>query len=99
MRYALLSDIHSNLSALEAVFQEIETHHPDEILCLGDIVGYGPFPNECIKLIQDKCDLVLKGNHDFAIESEAYSHQFNIFAKQAIDWTVQKINRTKYRLS
>lgn len=64
---ALISDIHSNLEALEAVLRHISLQGVDEIWCLGDIVGYGPNPKECIDLVERNCSLVLMGNHDWAV--------------------------------
>ena len=64
MRLAVISDIHANLYALEAVLEEIDRDPPDEIWCLGDTVGYGPRPNECCELVRDRCTQTLVGNHD-----------------------------------
>jgi predicted phosphodiesterase len=66
-RTAIISDIHSNLEALEAVLQDISRRGIDELWCLGDIVGYGPDPVACIDLIRRNCSLVLMGNHDWAV--------------------------------
>jgi predicted phosphodiesterase len=63
-RIAILSDIHGNLSALEAVLRDVETQKPDRIVCLGDTVGYGPFPRECFARVHEVADLVLAGNHE-----------------------------------
>jgi predicted phosphodiesterase len=67
MRVAVVSDIHSNLHALEAVLAAIDADAPDELWCLGDIVGYGPRPNECCALVEERADVCLAGNHDLAI--------------------------------
>jgi predicted phosphodiesterase len=67
MRVAVVSDIHSNLHALEAVLAAIDTDAPDELWCLGDLVGYGPRPNECCALIEARADVCLAGNHDLAV--------------------------------
>src|ERR1700755_1100231 len=67
MRVAVVSDIHSNLHALEAVLAAIEREAPDELWCLGDLVGYGPRPNECCALIADRADVCLAGNHDLGV--------------------------------
>ena len=67
MRVAVVSDIHSNLHALEAVLAAIEADAPDELWCLGDIVGYGPRPNECCAVVEERADVCLAGNHDLAI--------------------------------
>jgi predicted phosphodiesterase len=67
MRVAVVSDIHSNLHALEAVLAAIDADAPDELWCLGDTVGYGPRPNECCALVAARADVCLAGNHDLAI--------------------------------
>src|SRR6185437_10432685 len=67
MRVAVVSDIHSNLHALEAVLATIEADAPDELWCLGDLVGYGPRPNECCAAIAERADVCLAGNHDLAV--------------------------------
>ena len=67
MTFAIISDIHSNLEALNAVLEEI-AHLPVEVIyCLGDIVGYGPDPDECVKEIFSRCRAVIRGNHDKAV--------------------------------
>jgi len=63
-RIALISDIHANIDALESVFRDIEHTGADEIYCLGDIVGYGAAPAECVQLVQEYCSVTVKGNHD-----------------------------------
>ncbi|MDX6479624.1 MAG: hypothetical protein QOG85_134, partial [Gaiellaceae bacterium] len=67
MRVAVVSDIHSNLRALEAVLEAIDADAPDELWCLGDVVGYGPRPNECCALVEERANVCLAGNHDLAI--------------------------------
>src|SRR5580658_725206 len=81
---AIISDIHSNLEALQAVLADIAQHDVTEIYCLGDIIGYGPNPRECIDLVM-KCKLVLLGNHDQGamFDPEGFNHQ----AEKAIFWT------------
>jgi len=81
---AIISDIHSNLEALQAVMEDIQAKGIQEIYCLGDIIGYGPNPLECLDIIQ-QCKVVLLGNHDDAIFHPPTD--FNIRAKRAIDWT------------
>src|SRR6478752_1792662 len=77
MRVAVVSDIHSNLHALEAVLAAIEAEAPDELWCLGDVVGYGPRPNECCALVAERADICLAGNHDLAIVGAIDLDEFN----------------------
>src|ERR1022692_4691243 len=81
---AIISDIHSNLEALQAVLADIEKQNVSEIYCLGDIIGYGPNPRECIDLVM-KCKLVLLGNHDQGAMFDPDG--FNPPAERAIFWT------------
>lgn len=67
---ALISDVHGNLPALEAVLKKIDTYKPDQWLCLGDIVGYGPFPAECIDIIKDRNIPTVMGNHDAGVSGK-----------------------------
>lgn len=94
MRYALISDIHSNLEALNVVLKEIEAEKVDRILCLGDLVGYGPEPNECIEKVRGITDLVLAGNHDYAPVGKVNVFSFNYYARMAIEWTAQELAET-----
>jgi predicted phosphodiesterase len=82
---AIISDIHSNLEALQAVLADIDTQGVDEIYCLGDVIGYGPNPRECIDLIMERCSLVLLGNHDQGALFDPDG--FNRSAEMAIFWT------------
>ena len=84
-RFAIISDIHSNLEALTTVFSRIDELGVDRILCLGDIVGYGPDPEPCVDLVRERCELVLRGNHDDAIFNGAAD--FNVIARDVIKWT------------
>ncbi len=84
MKRALISDIHSNLEALEAVFDDIGRQDITEIYCLGDIVGYGPNPQECLERVME-LDVCILGNHDEAIMRDPVD--FNMIALQAICWT------------
>ena len=81
--YALISDIHGNLEALETVLAHIRSQGIDDVRCLGDIVGYGPDPEACVDLVKANCQWSLSGNHDYAVLTEAIN--FNPVAKQAID--------------
>jgi diadenosine tetraphosphatase ApaH/serine/threonine PP2A family protein phosphatase len=91
VRTAVISDIHANLEALQAVFAHIgaagikEGGKIDRIVCLGDVLGYGPNPVECVDLIAERCEWTLMGNHDFGVLYEPTN--FNIAAEQAAYWT------------
>ncbi len=85
MRRALISDIHGNLEALEVVLDDIQTQGVSEIFCLGDIIGYGPNPRECIDRVMDTCKTTLLGNHDQGAMFDPDG--FNIGAERAIFWT------------
>ena len=82
---AIISDIHANLEALQVVFKDIQDKGITEIICLGDIVGYGPNPVECEDLIRNKCSRAIMGNHDEALMHPIVG--FGQKAKLAIDWT------------
>jgi diadenosine tetraphosphatase ApaH/serine/threonine PP2A family protein phosphatase len=85
---AVISDIHGNLEALQAVLDEIDLRGVDEIVCLGDVIGYGPDPLECLDIVRQRCGVSLMGNHDFAVLYEPYN--FNVGAEQACFWTRER---------
>ncbi len=91
MKYAIISDIHSNLEALTKALDLIEKQQADKIVCLGDIVGYGSDPNECINLVQHHCDIVLQGNHDAAVVDVSIADSFTANARSAIHWTCTQV--------
>src|ERR1019366_3178712 len=84
IRRAIISDIHANLPALEAVLADIATQHVDEIVCLGDICGYGPQPVECIQRVRAVARWILLGNHDEAVYKEPADFSPNAHA--AVVW-------------
>ena len=87
MRVAVVSDIHSNLQALEATLSAIDAEAPDELWCLGDLVGYGPRPNECCAAITERADVCLAGNHDLAVRGAIDLEEFGGEAAVAARWT------------
>jgi predicted phosphodiesterase len=89
MRLAILSDIHSNLPALEAVLADIDGRGLAELWCLGDVVGYGAQPDECTALVADRCALSLVGNHDLAVLDQLDISAFSPAAAAAVRWTKQ----------
>lgn len=93
MRYAIISDIHGNLHALQAVVQEIERASVDRYFCLGDVVGYGAYPNECIQLIRDMGFQTVAGNHDYAALDKISIEHFNKVAKLSTLWTREVLTK------
>jgi diadenosine tetraphosphatase ApaH/serine/threonine PP2A family protein phosphatase len=92
MRYALLSDIHANLTAFKAVLEDIERQGGvDEVWCLGDIVGYGPEPGRCIELLKSTKHTCVAGNHDLGAIGRLEMGNFNPDAATAIRWTVGQL--------
>ncbi|MFM7260188.1 MAG: metallophosphoesterase family protein, partial [bacterium] len=85
MRIAIVSDIHANLVAFEAVLRHAKSVGYDKMVCLGDVIGYGPDPVECIDLVREHCEWSLLGNHDFAALYEPTN--FNAAARDAVFWT------------
>ena len=91
MRRALISDIHGNLEALEVVLADIKAQEISEVYCLGDIIGYGPNPRECIDLVMES-KLCLLGNHDQGAMFDPDG--FNQSAEKAIFWTRAQLEST-----
>lgn len=93
MKYAIISDIHSNLEALEKAMSIIEEKNVDEIICLGDVVGYGANPNECVEIVRSRCTTTVLGNHDAAALDPSLAHDFNAIARKAVVWTSQQLTK------
>ena len=91
MRIAVVSDIHGNLHALEAALADIDAASPDELWCLGDVVGYGPRPNECCDLVRERATISLCGNHDLAVLGSLDVDEFSGDAATAARWTAEVI--------
>jgi len=89
VKYGILADIHGNLEALQAVLPLLE--HCDEILCAGDVVGYGPNPNECCALLRERNCATIEGNHDLASIGAYDLRWFNDHARAAIEWTAKQL--------
>ena len=87
MRLAIISDIHSNLPALEAVLEAVDGSVAEEVWCLGDLVGYGADPDACTRLVSERCELSLVGNHDLAVLGEIEVGAFSPAAADAVKWT------------
>lgn len=88
MKIVLISDIHGNLEAMNRVLEYIDKMEGEKrVVCLGDIVGYGPNPAECFKIVESLTDKICLGNHDDAILDTDYDYQITKYAREAIIWT------------
>ena len=87
MRYGVLSDIHANLHALEAAVQALDREGVDGYLCGGDLVGYGPFPNECVEIVGGLGALCVAGNHDLIALGELPDTGCGALARKTLEWT------------
>ncbi len=87
MRIAVISDVHSNLHALEAVLAAVDEERPDAVWCLGDVVGYGPHPNRCCTVVAAHADICLVGNHDLGVIDALDISEFSPDAEEAALWT------------
>lgn len=90
MKIAVISDIHGNLPALEAVLDDLPS--AADILCLGDIVGYNPWPEECVNLVRKRCDHVVQGNHDREINNPEYYSQ-NSMAEAGLEFPDEQVSQ------
>jgi diadenosine tetraphosphatase ApaH/serine/threonine PP2A family protein phosphatase len=86
-RVAVISDVHGNWHALEAVLEDVERQQPDELWCLGDLVGYGPRPNPCCAAVERRASICLAGNHDLGVLGEIDLEEFSGDAVAAARWT------------
>ena len=95
MRFCIIADVHGNLEALLAVSEKIKSYgkNIDKIMCLGDIVGYGADPSECIRITSEISDVILAGNHDFAVCELTSIEDFNTYAKKAVLWSRQQLDK------
>jgi predicted phosphodiesterase len=93
MKIALISDIHSNLEAFQAVMASLAGHDIEKVMFLGDIVGYGANPNECIDLLRSVADYYIAGNHDYAAVDKTDISYFNPYAQEAVLWTQEVLTR------
>ncbi len=91
-KLALISDVHGNLPALEAVLTKLDEYSPDNFLCLGDTVGYGPFPSKCIDLIRERNIPTVMGNHDAGVVGELTIKHFKDPNKKLITLTQGMLN-------
>lgn len=93
MRYAVVSDLHSNIEALTAVFRAADDLEIDGVFCLGDLVGYGPNPNDVIDVVRTRSAHVVRGNHDDAAVEPGHESRFNPWGQAAIRWTRRQLTK------
>lgn len=96
MLWAIFSDVHANGPALEAVLAAIEKEKPDRLLCLGDLVGYGPHPSEVLERIRELDCPVIGGNHDLAAVDLLDASCFNPYARAAVEWTAEQLSQEEH---
>lgn len=95
MRLGLLSDIHANLEALDAILASGTRRGVEAWICLGDTVGYGADPSACLQKVQNECAVVLLGNHDAAASGQIDLGHFNPSARRAAEWTAEQLSATE----
>jgi diadenosine tetraphosphatase ApaH/serine/threonine PP2A family protein phosphatase len=98
MRYAILSDIHGNHQALSAVKAGLKKEQLDDVICLGDIVGYGAEPGLCLQETLELCQTVVAGNHDHGVAGRMETSFFSVNARKALDWTARALNPAEKKL-
>ena len=91
MRILVLSDLHANLTALQASLDAVERNW-DRVVCLGDVVGYGPDPNEVATWMRESGGVTIRGNHDKAVAELMATDDFNPVARMAVDWTRSQLS-------
>jgi predicted phosphodiesterase len=91
MKYLVFSDIHGNAQALETIIDEIGEVRPDLTVSLGDVVGYGASPADCVELVERHCDIRICGNHDHVAAGLDDSERFNVTARISIEWTKNRL--------
>ncbi len=96
MKYLVIADIHSNIEAFEAVLEKASGIGYDKLVFLGDVVGYGANPEECILMLKSRMDFGVAGNHDRAIIDDSELSFFNEIAREAILWTREKLSGTPH---
>jgi predicted phosphodiesterase len=97
MKIAIISDIHANIEALEAVLARIDTLGVDQIACLGDVVGYGASPDECCTLVRKHASFTLLGNHDAAVTGAMDEAYYYDSARTALRWTREHLSEENYK--
>ena len=98
MSIAIISDIHSNLEALTQAIKKLKSVGYDELICLGDIIGYGPDPGPCLDIVFEEAKYIIKGNHETALVTPEHLSRFDKYARESILWTLENISEKHIRL-
>lgn len=95
--WIVFADIHGNYEALTSVIRDISvrfrSEHIEKYICLGDVVGYGPSPNECLEIVKNKADICIRGNHERAVLNTSLLRYFNEVAARAVLWTIEELSQ------
>ena len=97
MKIAIISDVHSNIQALDTALEWIDDQGIEEIICLGDVVGYGADPNVCCERIRERCRVTLMGNHDAAVVGVMDTDYYYDAAREAIAWTRERLSPDNFQ--
>jgi predicted phosphodiesterase len=92
LKIGVIGDIHGNLEALTAVLEILEAEHVDDVVCVGDVVGYGADPVECIRIVRERTSVVVAGNHDYGAVGKQALDYFNSAAREAVLWTGKQLS-------
>lgn len=92
MRWGVISDIHGNLTALESALDELRRFGAERYVCLGDLVGYGPQPNEVVRAVRELEPIVVAGNHDLAVVGELHLDWFAAIPRACLEWTISVLD-------
>jgi predicted phosphodiesterase len=92
LKIGIIGDIHGNIEALTTVLGALDAEHVDEIVCVGDVVGYGASPGECIRIVRERTTAVVAGNHDFGAVGKQALDYFNAAAREAVLWTAKQLS-------
>lgn len=91
-QFALLADVHANFPALQAVLNDLDARGIQDVLVLGDVVGYGPHPRECIAMLRERGFVVIQGNHDYGVATGNTQRGFSKLARSVVEWTRERLN-------
>lgn len=94
MRIGFVSDIHSNKVALDSVLEDIDNKEYDKLVCLGDVVGYGPQPKECLDCVKNNCDVIIQGNHDRLVGTEYMDTRLPLRVKKGLQHSESRLTKS-----